>query len=101
MSLLVDEYNQRVDGLAVLRGLIDLLANPEATRELLDKLAEAHAKADEERAAVKQLRPSRNKSARRWPTKPKRITVLCRTSACSSMMKSISGKTNLRKRKPR
>ena len=53
---LVDEYNQRVDGLAVLRGLIDLLANPEATRELLDKLEQAHAKADEERAAVKQLR---------------------------------------------
>jgi hypothetical protein len=53
---LVDEYNQRADGLAVLRGLIDLFANPEATRELLDKLEQAHARADEERAAVKQLR---------------------------------------------
>jgi hypothetical protein len=53
---LVDEYNQRVDGLAVLRGLLDLLANPEATRELLDKLEQAHVRADEERAAVKQLR---------------------------------------------
>ena len=53
---LMDDFNQRVDGLAVLRGLIDLFANPEATRELLDKLEQAHAKADEERAAVKQLR---------------------------------------------
>jgi hypothetical protein len=53
---LVDDFNQRADGLVVLRGLIDLLANPKATRELLDKLAEAHAKADEERAAVKQLK---------------------------------------------
>ena len=46
----------RADGLAVLRGLLDLLANPKATRELIDKLTEAHAKADQERAAVKQLR---------------------------------------------
>jgi hypothetical protein len=46
----------RADGLAVLRGLIDLLANPKATRELLDKLAQAHAKADEARAVVKQLK---------------------------------------------
>jgi hypothetical protein len=53
---LVDDYNQRADALAVLRGLIDLLANPKATRELLDKLGQAHAKADEERAAVKQLK---------------------------------------------
>jgi hypothetical protein len=53
---LVDDFNQRADGLAVLRGLIDLLANPKATRELLDKLSEAHAKANEERAAVKQLK---------------------------------------------
>jgi len=53
---LVDDFNQRADALAVLRGLIDLLANPKATRELLDKLGQAHAKADEERAAVKQLR---------------------------------------------
>ena len=47
---LVDDYTSRPDALAVLRGLIDLLANPKATRELLDKLAEAHAKANEERA---------------------------------------------------
>jgi len=53
---LVDDFNQRADGLAVLRGLLDLLANPEATRELLDKLEQAHAKADEERVAVKQLK---------------------------------------------
>src|SRR6516162_8718322 len=53
---LVDDFNQRADGLAVLRGLIDLLANPEATRELLDRLEQAHAKADEERAAVQQLK---------------------------------------------
>jgi len=53
---LVDDFNQRADALAVLRALIDLLANPKATRELLDKLGQAHAKADEERAAVKQLR---------------------------------------------
>jgi hypothetical protein len=52
---LVDDTS-RPDALAVLRGLIDLLANPEATRELLDRLEQAHAKADEERAAVKQLR---------------------------------------------
>ena len=54
MSLVDD--TSRPDALAVLRGLIDLLANPEATRELLDKLEQAHARADEERAAVKQLR---------------------------------------------
>jgi hypothetical protein len=53
---LVDDFNQRADALAVLRGLIDLLANPKATRELLDRLEQAHVKADEERAAVKQLR---------------------------------------------
>jgi hypothetical protein len=53
---LVDDFNQRRDGLAVLRGLIDLLTDPEAMRELLDKLEQAHAQADEERAAVKQLR---------------------------------------------
>jgi len=54
MSLVDD--TARPDALAVLRGLIDLLADPKATRELLDKLAQAHAKADEERAAVKQLK---------------------------------------------
>jgi hypothetical protein len=53
---LVDEYNQRADGLAVLRGLIDLLANPKASRELIDKLTEAHAKANQERAVVKKLK---------------------------------------------
>ena len=53
---LVDDYTARADALAVLRGLLDLLANPEATRELIDKLAEAHAKADKARAAIKQLR---------------------------------------------
>jgi hypothetical protein len=53
---LVDDYTARADGLAVLRGLIDLLANPKATRELIDKLEQAHAKADEERRAVKQLK---------------------------------------------
>jgi len=54
MSLVDD--TSRPDALAVLRGLIDLLANPEATRELLDRLEQAQAKADEERAAVKQLK---------------------------------------------
>ena len=53
---LVDDYTARADALAVLRGLLDLLANPEATRALLDKLEQAQAKADEERAAVKQLK---------------------------------------------
>ena len=53
---LVDDYTARADALAFLRGLIDLLANPEATRALLDKLEQAQAKADEERAAVKQLK---------------------------------------------
>jgi len=54
MSLVDD--TSRPDALAALRGLIDLLANPEATRELLDRLEQAQAKADEERAAVKQLK---------------------------------------------
>ena len=53
---LVDDYTARADALVVLRGLIDLLANPKATRELIDKLEQAHAKADEERRAVKQLK---------------------------------------------
>ena len=52
---LIDDTS-RPDALAVLRGLIDLLANPKATRELLDRLEQAHAKANEERAAVKQLK---------------------------------------------
>jgi hypothetical protein len=53
---LVDDYNQRADGLAILRHLLDLLANPKATRELLERLEQAHAKANEERAAVKRLK---------------------------------------------
>ena len=53
---LVDDFNQRADALAVLRGLIDLLANPEATRELIDKLSEAQTKCDEARAATQTLR---------------------------------------------
>ena len=53
---LVDDYTARADALVVLRGLIDLLANPKATRELIDKLEQAHAKANEERAAVRQLK---------------------------------------------
>src|SRR6516162_10257402 len=54
MSLVDD--TSRPDALAVLRGLIDLLANPKATRELLERLEQAHAKANEERAAVKRLK---------------------------------------------
>jgi hypothetical protein len=54
MSLVDD--TSRSDALAVLRGLLDLLADPEATRELLDRLEQAQAKADEERAAVQQLK---------------------------------------------
>jgi hypothetical protein len=53
---LVDDFNQRADALAVLRGVIDLVADPEATRELLERLEQAHAKADEEREAVQQLK---------------------------------------------
>ena len=54
MSLVDD--TPRSDALAVLRGLLDVLANPKATRELIDKLEQAHTKADEERAAVQQLK---------------------------------------------
>ena len=54
MSLVDD--TSRPDALAVLRGLLDVLANPKATRELIDKLEQAHTKADEERAAVQQLK---------------------------------------------
>jgi hypothetical protein len=53
---LVDDFNQRADALAVLRGLLDVLANPKATRELIDRLEQAHTKADEEREAVQQLK---------------------------------------------
>jgi hypothetical protein len=55
----VDQFDGalRPDALtAVLRGLIDLLADPQAARALLDKLAEAHAEANAERAALKQLK---------------------------------------------
>ena len=54
MSLVDD--TSRSDALAVLRGLLDVLANPKATRELIDRLEQAHTKADEERAAVKALK---------------------------------------------
>ena len=53
---LVDDYTARPDALAVLRGLIDLLANPKATRELLDQLEQAQAKHDEALAATQQLK---------------------------------------------
>jgi hypothetical protein len=53
---LVDDFNQRADALAVLKGLIDLLAHPKATGELIDKLTAATTKADEEREAIKQLK---------------------------------------------
>jgi chromosome segregation ATPase len=53
---LVDDFNQWRDGLAFLRGFLELLKNPEATGALLDQLEQATAKADEERAAVKELK---------------------------------------------
>jgi hypothetical protein len=53
---LVDDYTARPDALAVLRGLLDLLADPKATRERIDELTAATTKADEERAAVRQLK---------------------------------------------
>jgi hypothetical protein len=53
---LVDDGTARPDALAVLRGLIDLLANPKATLEAIDKLTAATTKADAERAAVKELK---------------------------------------------
>ena len=53
---LMDDLNQRRDGLAVLRGLIELLSDPRATRVLIDELIAAQARADEAHATVKQLR---------------------------------------------
>ena len=50
---LVDDYTSRPDALAVLRGLLDLLAHPPAARKLIDELTEAQAKHDEARAAAK------------------------------------------------
>jgi chromosome segregation ATPase len=58
---LVDDNTQRSDALAVLRGLIDLLANPKAASELIDKLSAAQAKTDEARAAIKQLAVERER----------------------------------------
>jgi hypothetical protein len=53
---LVDDYTARADALAVLRGLIDLLSDPKATRKQLDTLEQAHIRANEERAAVIKLK---------------------------------------------
>jgi hypothetical protein len=53
---LVDDYTARPDALKVLAGLVDLLRDPKATREAIDKLTEAHTKADQERAALKTLK---------------------------------------------
>ena len=50
---LVDDYTSRPDALAVIRGLLDLLAHPTAARKLIDELTEAQAKHDEARAAAK------------------------------------------------
>ena len=49
---LVDDTS-RPDALAVIRGLLDLLAHPTAARKLIDELTEAQAKHDEARAAAK------------------------------------------------
>jgi hypothetical protein len=59
---LVDDYDQRRDALKVLAGLVDLLANPKAASELIDKLSAAQAKTDEARAAIKQLAVEQEKS---------------------------------------
>ena len=58
---LVDD-TQRSDALAVLRGLIDLLANPKAASELINKLSAAQAKTDEAHAAIKQLAVEQEKA---------------------------------------
>jgi hypothetical protein len=50
---LVDDTS-RPDALAVIRGLLDLLARPTAARKLIDELTEAQAKHDEARAAAKE-----------------------------------------------
>jgi hypothetical protein len=59
---LVDDNTQRSDALAVLRGLIDLLANPKAASELINKLSAAQAKTDEANAAIKQLAVEQEKA---------------------------------------
>ena len=53
---LMDDLNQQRDGLAVLRGLINLLTDPRATQQLLTRLEQAHEKAEQERAATQQLK---------------------------------------------
>ena len=90
MSL--DDFNQRADGLAALRGLIDLLKNPEATQQLLDKLEQAHAKADEERAAVKQLRAEQEEI---------RAAMVAEAEAHRRQLRSTGSATKLRKPKRR
>ena len=53
---LVDDYNQRADALAVLRGVIELLSDPRATRVRIDELIAAQARADEAHATIRQLK---------------------------------------------
>jgi hypothetical protein len=59
---LVDDYDQRRDALKVLAGLIDLLANPKAAKEQIDKLSAAQATTEEANAAIKQLAVEQEKS---------------------------------------
>jgi hypothetical protein len=59
---LVDDYDQRSDALKVLAGLIDLLANPKAASELINKLSAAQEKTNEARAAIKQLAVEQEKA---------------------------------------
>jgi hypothetical protein len=58
---LVDDTS-RSDALAVLRGLIDLLAQPQAARKLIDELAAAQEKTNEAQRAIKQLAVETEKS---------------------------------------
>jgi hypothetical protein len=60
MSIVDD--TQRSDALAVLRGLIDLLANPKAASELIDKLSAAQEKTNEAQRAIKQLAVEQEKA---------------------------------------
>ena len=60
MSIVDD--TQRSDALAVLRGLIDLIAQPQAARKLIDELAAAQAKTDEARAAIRELAVEQEKA---------------------------------------
>jgi hypothetical protein len=60
MSIVDD--TQRSDALAVLRGLIDLLTNPKAASELINKLSAAQEKTNEARAAIKQLAVEQEKA---------------------------------------